>query len=758
MDSGFSAPVRYAFILIGCLALCIAVGACLPAFSTQSTFTTPSDSSSLIYTSSDCPLPIGDSGKWFDVYGNFYLADSHNEIVRQVAQSSCSLSISAGYYTSSVQFGGGKYYGDGGAALSAKLNVPAGVAVDSAGNVYVADSGNHVVRKVSASTGVITTYAGDGNIGYSGDGGLATAASLNTPYGLALDSSGNLYVSDPGASVIRVVSASTGVITTYAGSGTAGYSVDGGSATAAELGTPLGVAIDSSGNLFFADNGNELVRKVTSAGVISTVAGTAATAGYSGDGGLATAAELDSPYGVAVDSSDNVYIADSGNQVIRLVTNSTGFISTVAGTAGVGGYSGNAGQATSAEIQNPTAVLLDDSGNLYISQIHSSAIRKVTLSSGVITTVAGSGTDGYSGDGGAANVGQIESPIGIALDSSGNLYIGDSGNNLVRKVSAGTGDIATYAGLRNGFGGDGGPAFEADLLSPSDLAFDSSGDLYIADPGSATIRRVDVTTGVVTTVAGGADVNDAGSEHGDGGAATSAYLYDPAYLVLDTAGDIFVTTVYDYTIREISAATGLISTVAGTQGSLGYTGNGGLATSATLNYPAQAAFDSSGNLYIADSGNSVVRKVSTAGIITTFAGNGTSGYSGDGEAAVDAELGQPMGVAVDASGNVWIADAAYNVIREVSASTGYISTFAGTGTAGYSGDGGEPLFAELNHPDRLSFDAYGILYVYDIGNQAIREIDVSDDIITTLAGTGAAGYNGDGGLSYESELFLYKSN
>jgi trimeric autotransporter adhesin len=327
----------------------------------------------------------------------------------------------------------GGFSGDGGAATVAELYHPAGVVVDNIGNIYISDLQNGRVRKVN-TTGVISTYAGNGVSSYSGDGGPATAAELRYPYGLALDNTGNLYISDNSNNRIRKVDAA-GIISTYAGNGVEGYTGDGGSATAAELALPFGLAIDVSDNLYIADYSSSHIRKVNTIGIISTIAGIS-LAGYAGDGGPATASELDGPQGVAVDGIGNVYIADYINNRIRFI-NTSGIISTIAGNGFgapfAGGYSGDGGAATSAELYNPTDVKVDGLGNIYIADDDNIRVRVVNLN-GIISTYTGIGDGGYSGNGGPATSAEISSPQGIAVDGSGNLYIADLYNNVVRIV------------------------------------------------------------------------------------------------------------------------------------------------------------------------------------------------------------------------------------------------------------------------------------------------------------------------------------
>ncbi len=312
-------------------------------------------------------------------------------------------------------------------------------------------------RDSSIDLGTITTIAGTGNYGYSGDGGLATAAQLNQPTCAVMDSAGNLYIGDVVTYTVRKVAAGTGIITTYAGNGVAGYSGDGGPASSAAMYGPSACALDSADNLSLADVGNNVIRRIAaSSGIITTVAGNgfgagAAKGGFSGDGGPAKTAELYQPYGIAIDAGGNIFISDYGNQRVRKVDAVTGIITTIAGS-GTYGYSGNSGPATSAMIANPEQLALDASGNLYIAEQGANVIAKVDLSTGIISTVAGNGTVGrgygtenptVSGDGGLATKAQLAGPRGVALDAAGDIFISDSSNQRVRMVSAGTGIITT---------------------------------------------------------------------------------------------------------------------------------------------------------------------------------------------------------------------------------------------------------------------------------------------------------------------------
>ena len=330
----------------------------------------------------------------------------------------------------------------------------------------------------------------------------------------------------------------------------------------------------------------------------------------------------------------------------------------------------------------------------------------------VITTVAGNGTASFSGDGGQATAAELASPLQLKFNSAGNLYIVDAVNNVIRKVTT-AGIITTVAGIGTlCFSGDGGQATAAELAYPQAIAFDAAGNLYIGDGNNGRIRKVN-SAGIITTIAGGGT-----GGLGDGGQATAATI-SPNGLAFDVAGNLYVADFNNSRIRKINTV-GIISTVAG-NGSLGFSGDGGQAINAELFYPGDVVIDVAGNLYISDEVNVRIRKVSTSGIITTIAGNGTQGYSGDGGSAIAAELYQPTGIALDASGNLYIADQLSNRIRKVS-TTGIITTIAGNGTRSYSGDGAQATAAELNYPNGVTFDALGNLYIADTDNERIRKV------------------------------------
>ena len=383
------------------------------------------------------------------------------------------------------------FAGGGQLATSAQLAGPNNIAFDGKGNVYFSASGLSMVLKVAAN-GVISVVAGNGLSSGGGDGGLASGASLSYPAGLAFDSSGNLYIVDSYNSNVRKVD-TNGIITTVAGDGGAGgFAGDGGPATKALLANPAGIAVDKSGNLYIADRLNQRIRMVTaSTGIITTIAGSSTT-GWHGDGGPAAQATFTYPTSIAIDSAGNLYIADSNNVAIRRISTS-GIITTVAGN-GQWGYGGDGGQATKAQLAGPQGVAVDGAGNLYIADSGNQRIRRVDPG-GIITTIAGTGTAGFSGDGTAATGATFSNPVAVAVDASGTVYVADWDNNRIRRFAVG-GAVTTFAGTTTSVG-DGGPSTQA-RVEPWSIAVDSTGNLYIADRVENRVRKV-TPSGTITT-------------------------------------------------------------------------------------------------------------------------------------------------------------------------------------------------------------------------------------------------------------------
>ena len=659
-----------------------------------------------------------------DGQGNIFIADAGNDRIRKVDGATGIIETVAGD-------GNEGFSGDGGPAISASVNRPEGVAVDGQGNIFISDYFNHRIRRVDNATGVMDTIAGNENIGFSGDGGPATDASLAFPSGVATDGQGNIFIADTHKNRIRRVDGATGIITTIAGDGNRGFAGDGGPATDASLDSPEGVAVDSRGNVFIANRKHRRIRRVDSAtGVIDTVAGNGER-GFSGDGGPATGASLAYPVGVAVDGQGNLLIADSTNDRVRRVDATTGIITTVAGSGptglfGEGGFSGDGGPATSARLNGPAGVAVDGQGNIFIADTHKNRIRRVDAATGVINTVAGDGSWSFSGDGGPASAARLALPSGIAVDGRSNLFIADTENNRVRRVDATTGVIDIVAGNgERGFSGDGGPATDASLAYPLSVAVDGQGNLLIADSTNDRVRRVDATTGIITTVAGSGPTGlfGGGGFSGDGGPATSARLDGPSGLAVDGDGNIFIADRLNNRIRRVDAVTRIIETVAG-DGNEGFSGDGGPATDASLFLPEGVALDGHGNIFIADAGNNRVRRVDAiTGVIDTVAGDGKQGFSGDGGPAIGASLDFAIGVAVDGQGNLLIADSTNDRVRRVDAATGIIDTVAGNGNTGFSGDGGPATAATLNYPNGIAVDGRGNLFIADTHNNRIRMVE-----------------------------------
>ncbi len=574
-----------------------------------------------------------------------------------------------------------------------------GIAPDGAGGFYFSSSSpeNRVYRV--AADGVLSLIAGTGTSGFSGDGGLAVSARLSYPGNLVVDGGGNLYIADWGNDRIRKVN-TEGIISTIAGNGTEGFDGDGGPATSASLNGPRGVAVDPAGNVYIADRGNSRIRKVDTVGLISTIAGNG-TSGFSGDGGLATAASFDA-WSLAVDVSGNLYITDARNHRVRKV-NTAGIISTVAGDGG-DIFGGDGGPATATSVV-PLDIFVDPGGNLYLADA-SYRVRKVN-GDGIITTIACNGTSGFTGDGGPATAASC-APYRVARDSAGNLYVADGSSRRIRKVSA-AGIITTVAGRGTGqSSGDGGPATLAELIQPLGVAVDPAGNVYIADEGSNRIRKVN-TAGIISTIAG----NGKEGFNGDGGPATSASLNDPRGVAVDAAGNVYISDRGNNRIRKVDTA-GIISTIAGNDKE-GFSGDGGLAISASLSAPREVAVDAAGNVYISDAGNFRIRKVNPAGVISTVAGRGTPGFTGDGGPASSAQL-VPRGVAVGVQADLYIADGSLRIRRvdnlglprvgsfaQIASGAGWkttivlvnLSSIAVSARVNFYGDSGNPLILPL---------------------------------------------------------------
>ena len=648
--------------------------------------------------------------------------------------------------------GGGN--GDGLSAMNAIVD-PRGLATckratGTVADLYIADGKGNAVRRVDGVTGLVSTVAGTGASGFAGDGGLATDAQLSFPLDVACDASGTIYVAD-GYNTRRVRRIDrSGHINTIAGNGGHDFSGDNVLATQTAL-APYALALDAAGNIYIADADNRRVRKVGPNGIITTVAGTGVN-GYAHDGRPAVQEALGFPSGVALDASGRLYIADYGNKVVYSVVN--GIISVVAGDY-VPSFGGDGGVATSAHLYLPNRITLDQSGNLFILDQGNNRVRRVDAS-GIITTVAGNGSGGSSGDGGPGTNASLFPLRAIATDASGNVDIGVSVStaepwsydNRVRRLNS-AGIIDTIVGINDN--GDGGVALDA-VIDPHGLAAGHQtqlADLYIADSRNNQIRRVDGVSGAVSTVAG----TGVAGFSGDGGLATAARLASPSAVGADRNGNLYIADQNNNRVRRVSSR-GTITTVAG-NGTFGYGGDSGLAGSAMLASPTSVDVDNAGNVYIADRFNYRIRRVTPQGIIDTVAGNGTYNLqnpTGDGGLATQAQLGVPTGVVAASDGSLYIAEFGSHRVRKVR-SNGVIITIAGNGNYGAGGDGGLAVNAQLNGPFSLALDATGNLYVGDSNNQRVRRIDVVSGFITTVAGSGSPGTEGDGESAIKANLY-----
>jgi len=588
---------------------------------------------------------------------------------------------------------------------------PQGVAVHGT-TLYISDGdGTNVVRAVDLTTGDERILAGS-TAGARLDNAPATTTTLNDPKGLATDPAGNLYIAE--GDLVRKVD-TNGIISTVAGSftyqGVAGG--DGGPATDARI-SPEDVAVDTAGNLYIADFFARRIRKVDPDGIITTVAGNG-LAGFSGDGGPATSAQINRPAGVAVDSQGNLYIADNENYRVRKV-DTAGTISTFAGT-GIRGTSGDGGPATAALLADPRDIAFDEDGNVFLADTYGYRIRKVDAS-GTISTFAGKGQYGNGGDGGPATEAQMLA-FDLAFDGAGNLYFADSWLDKVRRID-GQGVVTTVAG--NGFThfrGDGGPALDAQVHGIQRVAIDPvSGSLVFADSGSMRVRTIDAA-GTVSTIYVGPGFD--------------FWLFSG--LAYDPYGNLYVGE--HGRIRRIDR-NGTVTVVAGT-GESGFSGDGGLATNAKIKVASSLTFDRAGNLYFNDRDNGRIRKVSTLGIISTVAGSGVDGFSGDGGPASAAKIWPWYGadVAVDDGGNLYLADSYNDRIRKVDPSGTITSVGAG----------------QVKFPTGMTFDGAGNLFVASAADHKVGRM-TPGGAWSTVAGNGSYGFGGEGGAATSAELAL----
>ncbi len=844
-----------------------------------------------------------------DANGNTYVSDTNFHRIRRIATDGKI------YHFAGATNGTSGSGGDNGTAASARFNRPGALAIDPTGTkLYVADTNNNRVRVIDLTTNIVTSYAGTGGAGFNGDGVIATDAALNNPAGLTVDASGNLYIADRYNHRIRKVDAASRLITTVAGDGNPGFGGDGGAATAAQLNNPADVAVDASGNLYIADLTNHRIRRVKTDGKIDTIAGNG-TSGFSGDGGVATAAQLSSPTSIAVESDCSIYVGDSNNLRVRKLTpsssgttnhnpvitstignqtmtkgqtlalaltatdedndmvtfslvnapsfadiinnNPTGRTATLrlqptaAGTFSniqIKATDSKGGSATSAAFsitvnepapgnQPPTAtagqlpamieaisalgapvslngsgtdpngdpitfswtdngnviatsatatvtlgigthsivlsvsdnkgaktsttpqtVIVKDSTPPTIAGVPAAITKAATSASGAnVTYTMPTATDVVDGvvqvvadkaSGSLFAVGTTTVKF-TAADSRGNAATAQFTVTITPFVSGGTPtsyNISTFAGNGNyGFSGDGGPAMDASMKGIVGITRDSSG-LLLVDNVGRVVRRIDAQ-GVIRTIAG----NGANGNGGDGGQANYAQISAPGGAVTDANGNTYISDTAYHRIRRV-ATDGKIYHFAGSAtGISGSGGDNGTAGSARFNRPTALAVDAQ-NLYIVDSGNNRIRAINLAtNIVTTVVGTGGAGFSGDGAMATDTSLNNPVGIALDAAGNMFIADRNNHRIRKVDAVSKLVSTIAGNGEPGFGGDNGPGTAAQINTPTDVAVDASGNVFLIDQANNRVRRVNAAG-MIETIAGNGTIGYSGDGGAALQAQL------
>jgi len=672
-------------------------------------------------------------GITMDKKGNVYITMREHNIISRID--------TKGMMTRYAGSGESGFSGDGGPAIKANFKTPAGLAFDPEGNLYIADRENHRVRKLDTS-GNISTFAGIGEAGFSGDGGPAVRAKLNLPSGLAADEKGNLYISDRSNDRIRVVD-KKGVIRTYAGTGVAGFQGDAGPALKAQLDKPFGIALDEAENLYIADRNNNRVRKVSPEGIITTVAGDGGFF-FMGDNGPAYRASVAAPTGVAVDKKGNIYIADRNNNRIRLV-DKLGMIRTVAGT-GQQDYNGDSETARETNLYLPFGLTVDSNDNLLVIDRSHYRIRRIDPKSGKVETLAGNGLKLFAGDGGPATGATLSFPHGMFVDKDDNLIFSDKGHYRIRKITP-KGIISTIGGNgRRGNVGNNIPALEANVYNVTTIIQNPAGDAFMSSPSGfvSIIRRLDAK-GIIHDYMDTASPKYreaiSKSKHKGlvqtGAVATITQFSD---ITFDPKGNLFISDRMNHQIRKIDL-NGNISTIAGT-GDSDYYGDGGPALEAAFRDPNALASDQKGNIYIAESVNNRIRKIDTKGIVTTVAGNGEHADSGDGGPALQAGIRSMDDIAISPEGELHILGTNTHKVRKIT-QDGKIVTVAGKGYAGFFGDGGPATKAMLKNPAAISFDSKGNLYIADMGNNRIRKVD-KKGIITTFAGTGKFGWGRTG--------------
>lgn len=692
---------------------------------------------------------------------------------------------------------------DGLPPLESHLYLPQDATVGPDGRLYIIDWNNHRVRRIE--DGVLRTVAGTGELGDAQDGPDSLYTQFNHPTNVEFDHDGKMIIAAWHNSLVKSIDLTTSPfpVVNVAGDGSRSFGGDEGPANTAKLDLPSSVVIDSTGNIFISDQANYRIRKVETDGTIYTICGTG-VAGYGGDGGRAEDALLNGPRGqsappasrIAIDGSDRIYIADTGNHIVRRI-DSDGTIDTIAGTPGERGYSGDGGPARAATLDTPSDVAVGADGTLYIADTANNAVRIVT-SDGIIQTLAGTGERGFAGDGGPSHLALLDRPYGVTVTADGDVYVADTHNQRIRKIEVGpsfipptpvpteppevvpctgeVGSICTWAGNGGtGFNGNGHHRLETVLYWPFDMKFLSDGRQIVLDWNNHQVREVLADETFVTVVGtdfvgdGPPDLSDLTPEGADG---LTVDLNHPTDILEFSDGDVLVVAWHNHKLRVIDSEDGRVRVLLG-RGAGGFPepGDGVMAKNALANQPSQAVFDAHGNLFFIDQRNQRIRvlrgfdALRDEAIVDTVVGRGTPpGFNGDG-LALEVALSFPTGgnpepgggIAIDAQGRIYFSDTNNHRIRRVDFfdaefSNGSVITIAGTGQAGFSGDGGQAPAAQINFPGDIEFGPDGNLYFVDTNNNRVRMIDLTTGIISTVAGNGRKGYGGDGGPAEEALL------
>jgi sugar lactone lactonase YvrE len=621
-----------------------------------------------------------------------------------------------------------------GPCASARFTYPLGVAVANDNTVYIADYYSDTIRKITPDC-IVSTLAGSPGIGGSQDG-TGTAALFDGPTGLTIDASGNLYVTDTHNNLIRKVTAA-GIVTTVAGNKSTSGSVDG-TGTAASFDFPQGIAADASGNLYVADTYGDTIRRITPDGVVTTLAGAAGITGAID--GTGAAARFNEPTGIAVMPNGAVLVADSHNYTLRLIR-LDGATTTFAGTAGVPGSADGSG--AQAQFGYPTGMVVTANGTAYVVDSGNNTLRAVSPAGAVSTLAGTSGKKGnVDGTGAAAS---FNYPTGVAVAGNGQIYLADSRNYVVRTVSPAA-VVLTLAGDAASAGTVDGVGAAARFDSPVGVAIDDLGIMYVADNANNTIRKID-RQHRVTTLAGTADT--AGSADGFG---ARARFNSPMGIASDAVGFVYVADTFNDVIRVISPM-GDVRTLAGKAGVPGATD--GVRQAARFDHPVGIAVGRHGDVFVADGYNNTIRRITPAGVVSTVAGIPGATGSTDGAAAA-ATFSYPLGVTQGPDDALYVADAYNNTVRKIA--HGVVSTLAGTAGTEGSNDG-TGANARFVYPSAITVDQSGTIYVSDMDNQLIRRITQAGAVSTYVGTPEKAGIVLGilpGGLSYPAGLAAHR--